>query len=147
MVNVEDLGLHSCGEPYIMKFEDYDALLADLGSENFPFDAAGIFVVRQATTKLRTWTQNKELKKATQKDRGFLKGRVARMVDGGAKRPGRAWRKRMTIRDIKARTFCHRCNQKGHWQTECKEPPSKEFNVNWGWLEEADTDGGFYSFL
>ena len=59
MVNVDNVGRYSSGEPYTMTFEDYDALLADLESEKIHFDYAGIFVVRQATTKLRTWTQNK----------------------------------------------------------------------------------------
>ena len=55
MVNVEDLGLHSIGEPYTMTFEDYDALLADLESEKIHFDDRE---EAQAALRLRTLGKN-----------------------------------------------------------------------------------------
>ena len=61
--------------------EDYAVLLADLEGKNLYDDEFPAFIVQQSQVKLRTWSDNKDLKRKSQTDRGWLKGRVDRMKE------------------------------------------------------------------
>ena len=64
LVNVDDFGPWVSGGSYSMTNEDYDALLLELEESKSPYDEAWWFLLKQAGLKLRTWSANKELKKA-----------------------------------------------------------------------------------
>ena len=64
---------------------------------------------------MRTWKANKELKKSANRDRSYIKRRTDAIAKGG----GKSFRKRLTLDEVKKRTRCKRCNQRGHWHREC----------------------------
>ena len=121
-------------EYFSMTEEDYAVLLADLERKDIYYDELLAFVVQQSQLKLRTWSDNKDLKRKSQRDRGWLKGRVDRIAKGGkgGANGGRTYKRRMSLEDIKMRTRCRRCKNKGHWFHECPDG-QQDFEANWSW--------------
>ena len=47
-------------------------------------------------------------------------------------KPGvRHYKKRLSVEDVKKRTKCRRCLQKGHWARDC--PSTQSFEANFSW--------------
>ena len=65
--------------------EDYDVLLQELEESRITMEKVQDFFVNQVAAKLRTWKANKDLKRASQVERGYNTCRVARLAEGGRK--------------------------------------------------------------
>ena len=75
---------------------------------------------------------NKELKRSSQRDRSYLQRRVDTISKGGGKGGGKFFRKKLTLEEVKKRTRCKRCQQKGHWYRERTSPQN---NFDTGFTE------------
>ena len=93
--------------------ERADAFLAQIDDvdEDTALEMLNAFEKEDAKTteRRRTWKQNKDRKAAARKDRRVFS------------------RPRLTVGDLKERTRCANCGERGHWRAECKKPSrSKE---------------------
>ena len=85
-------------ENFLAEIDDVD--------EEMALEMLAAFEKEQARPpeKRRTWKQNKDRKAAARKDRRVFN------------------RPRLSVNDLKARTRCASCGERGHWRAECKKP-------------------------
>lgn len=89
---------------------DEDIFLA-ISERDMDEEEALVFLA-QNSSKRRTWSENKQLKAAREKDR--------RHFDDRSSRPERpATHRRLPVSELKKVTRCSNCGEKGHWKEEC----------------------------
>ncbi|CAE7224945.1 RE2 [Symbiodinium sp. CCMP2592] len=89
---------HDQVEAFLTEVDDAD--------EDTALEMLAAFEKEQAAApeKRRTWKQNKDRKAAAKKDRRVFS------------------RPRLTVSELKERTRCANCGERGHWKAECKKP-------------------------
>ena len=85
-------------ETFLAQVDDVDEEVALEMLSAFERDQA------RAPERRRTWKQNKDRKAAARKDRRVFS------------------RPRLSVADLKERTRCANCGERGHWKAECKKP-------------------------
>ena len=114
LVSLADFTDLGTDEQFSMTDEDLASLLFHLEKRDISYAEFPAFVVQQSQTKFRTWTDNKNLKKQSQRDWAWQRDRVNKIAKGGkcGKAVGRSYKRMLFLEDVKKRTRCRRCHQK-----------------------------------
>ena len=113
LFNLADFTDLGTDDKFSMTDEDLVSFLLDLQKMDLSYEEFPAFVVQQSKTNFRIWIDNKNLKKQSQRDRGWQRDRVDKIAKGGkgGKAGGRSYKRRLSLEDVKKRTRCRRYQQ------------------------------------
>ena len=90
LVSLAEFGINDASgadDQISMTEDDYEVFLLDLIKGDMTYEDFPAFVVQQVQNKLRTWTQNKDLKRKMKRDRDWIRSRVEKMTTTNEGKP------------------------------------------------------------